>query len=110
MDQAIIEIAKEFKSAKEAGNYHNGFVIGTVVTGLPNLSVQTDPEIIVKKDKLIVADYLLSGYKRDVTLRDEYTRNYELEYRDSIKVGEKLILIPNGDNNVYVAIGKAVFL
>lgn len=110
MEQAIIEIAKEFKIAKETGNYHDGFVIGIVVRGLPDISIQTDPEVVLHKDKVIFAAHLLSGYKRDITLRDEYTRNYELEYRDSLQVGDKVILIPNGDNNVYAAVGKAVFL
>lgn len=62
-----------------------GFFIGTVITGLPYITLSLGDEIILDSEQIIVANTL---------------------YSKNITTGNQIILIPSSDNQSYVAIDK----
>jgi len=117
VNEAIISIAKQFQNAKNGGKQFEGFLIGDVVAELPDIKIQIDPAIILDKTNLIFAAHVLPDYVRDYELYDITDINLvnrrsdgKIKWTDKLKSGDKLILVPSSNDNMYIVIDKAVTL
>lgn len=122
MNEAIVSIAKNFKDAKEGGKQFEGFLIGDVVAELPEIKVQIDPAIILDKTNLIFSAHVLHDYIREFeifegkeiiindSLPNTFTAKGKIKWTDKLKNGDKLILVPSSNDNMYIVIDKAVSL
>lgn len=70
MNEAIVNIAKNFKDAKEGSKQFEGFLIGKVVSDLPDFKVQLSPEITLDKSHLIFSAHVLHDYEREYEIFD----------------------------------------
>lgn len=86
MESAIVELAKLFKerNPKNSSNY----VIGKVISPLPNLRINDGDSIILDKENLTVTSW--------------FQRNSE------IKQGDLVLMIPSSDEQNYIVIDKVV--
>ena len=117
MNEAIVSIAKQFQNAKNGGKQFEGFLIGDVVAELPDIKIQIDSAIILDKTMLIFAAHVLPGYVRDYELYDITDDELvlrrsdgKIKWIDELKNGDKLILVPSSNDNMYIVIDKAVSL
>ena len=121
MNEAIVSIAKQFQNAKNGAKQFEGFIIGDIVADLPEIKVQIDPAIILDKTNLIFATHILKDYTREFEIFDAYeeikTSNPKpfhaegkIKWTDEPKTGDKLILVPSSNDNMYIVIDKAVSL
>lgn len=88
MNSNIVELAKLFKNGNKNSSSAN-FVIGKVISPLPNLKISDGSFIILDRDNLIVTDYF-------------YRNN------TNIKANDLVLMIPSVDEQNYVVIDKVV--
>ena len=122
MNEAIVSIAKQFQNAKNGGKQFEGFVIGDIVADLPNIKVQIDTAIILAKTNLIFASHVIKDYEREYEVLEgeqisivnvgagSFTAKGKIKWTDEPKTGDKLILVPSSNDNMYIVIDKAVSL
>ena len=122
MNEAIVSIAKQFQNAKNGGKQFEGFLIGVVVAELPNVKVQIDPAIVLDKTNLIFSAHVLNEYTREfeiltggeININNSTTNTFKasgkMKWTDEPKIGDKLILVPSSNDNMYIVIDKAVTL
>ena len=141
MNEAIISIAKNFKDAKEGSKQFEGFLIGKVVSELPDFKVELSPEITLDKSHLFFSAHVLHDYEREFEIYDAeiqftdencgttttasahshgiaslnvdsstLTAKGKMKWTDKLKIDDKLILVPAGNDNMYIVIDKAVEL
>lgn len=106
-----VEMAKLLKERNN--NTFDGFVIGTVISSFPDIKIQIDTNIHLDASHLIFASHLLEGYKRDFKIDgtsngESYTAEGNIEFSDSIKVNDLIILVPSSNNQSYVVLDKGV--
>lgn len=128
MDE-IVEIAKLFKERDNV--IYPGPHLGVVVKPPPEIQVALGDHIMLYKEHLVIAAHVVSGYKRQVShssttgdlsfhLKNnppaqEYTvTNFHvpgvMEYTDTLKEGDEVIIIPSYDKQTYYLVDKAVKL
>lgn len=111
--------------------------VGVVVTPPPNLSIKIG-DLVLLKDDLKVADYLLLDYKRKLEIKGKLqcetnetgggsgdasfaSHNHainadvkitegELIYKDTIKAGDEVAMLSSYDGNMYYVLFKVVSL
>jgi len=122
VNEAIVSIAKQFQNAKNGGKQFEGFLIGEVVAELPEIKVQIDPAIILDKTMLIFSAHVLHDYEREFeifegeeiiinnSIPNMFTAKGKIKWTDKMKNGDKLILVPSSNDNMYIVIDKAVSL
>jgi len=122
VNEAIVSIAKQFQNAKNGGKQFEGFLIGDVVANLPDIKIQIDPAIILDKTNLIFAAHILKDYEREFEIfegeeiiingstPETFTAKGKVKWTDEIKSGDKLILVPSSNDNMYIVIDKGVTL
>lgn len=122
MNESIISIAKQFKNASASAKTFEGFLLGEVVAPLPDIKIQTSDEIILDKSNLIFSAHVLDDYTRafeivegnnlviNASTPSIYTAKGKIKLTDKLKNGDKLILIPSDNNNMYIVIDRAVML
>ena len=122
MNEAIVSIAKQFKNAKNGGKQFEGFLIGEVVAELPDIKIKIDPAIVLDKTNLIFAAHVLKDYEREFEVLEgdsisivsvgsgAFTAKGKIKWTDEPKTGDKLILVPSSNDNMYIVIDKAVSL
>lgn len=126
MNDPYTELAKEFK--KRDNISVQGITVGEVTSPPPNLIIIVNGFILDKK-QLIVANYLLNGYKREMEVAgsgkitaktpppplihyDEHTvvesisLTGDITFTDTLKTGDKVIVMPSIDNNIYYVLSK----
>lgn len=79
--------------------------IGKVISPPPEIIVQTS-NLQLYKDDLYIADYLLSGYSRQVSIPN--CNGTAMSMVDTIKVGDELAILPTGDNQTWIILCKVV--
>jgi hypothetical protein len=80
--------------------------IGKVIAPPPEIIIQTN-NIQLYKDDLYIADYLLQGYSRNVSIAPNCTGNI-ITAKDTIKVGDELAVLPTVDNQTWIILCKVV--
>ena len=122
MNEAIVSIAKEFQNAKNGGKLFEGFLIGDIVADLPDIKVQIDPAVVLDKANLIFSAHVLHDYEREFEIFEgkeiiinnstpnTFTAKGKIKWTDKLKSGDKLILVPSSNDNMYIVIDKAVSL
>lgn len=79
--------------------------IGKVIAPPPEIIVQTN-NLQLYKDDLYIADYLLSGYSRQVSITN--SSGTAINMLDTIKVGDELAILPTEDNQTWIILCKVV--
>lgn len=80
--------------------------IAKVISAPPEIIVQTN-DLQLYKDDLYMADYLLTGYSRDVSINPNCSGS-KITTNDTIKVGDELAVLPTGDNQTWIILCKVV--
>lgn len=126
----IAEMAQMFKERENIPYF--GPQTGIVLSPPPNIQVALGDKIILSKDRLVIAEHLLSGYKREFqstssgtiitktppspvtydthTVMEALDHDGEMTFTDTLKTGDEVILIPSTNEQIYYLIGKAVRL
>lgn len=104
MDAALVEFAKLFKDRDNKNK--ESFVIGKVVSSYPDLKINDGDEILLTKKNLIVAGHLLPHSRSFVTSKDSGV----IQFTDSLKNGDKVIMIPSSDGQKYIVLDRVVEL
>lgn len=133
----ITELAKMFK--ERDNKPYLGPQIGEVIDPPPNIKVKLGDKIILTKDNLVIAAKALNDYTRQISISGDisfadsncgstgissshshtietinidtqYNANGTLLYTDTLKKGDKVILIPSTNEQLYFLIDKAVSL
>lgn len=139
-----VRLAKLFKDRENP--ILIGPVLGTVIVAPPELKVQINEKIILKKHQIIIAEEKVSGYQRefssegevnelDITLSEfsisssdkdskgdthgtvsgtgkfkgtgTFKKTGSVKWTDELVEGNKVILIPMLNNNLYFLLDKA---
>lgn len=79
--------------------------IGKVIAPPPEIIVQTNDLQLYKED-LYIADYLLSGYSRQVSITN--SEGSAINMLDTIKVGDELAVMPTEGNQTWIILCKVV--
>lgn len=80
--------------------------IGKVISPPPEIIVQTNNLQLYKED-LYIADYLLKGYSRKVSITPDCTGNI-IETKDTIEAGDEVAILPTADNQTWIILCKVV--
>jgi hypothetical protein len=80
--------------------------IGKVISPPPEIIIQTNNLQLYKED-LYIADYLLQGYSRKVSIAPDCTGNI-IAANDTIEVGDELAVLPTADNQTWIILCKVV--
>lgn len=84
----IVELAKLFKERDNV--VYSGAQMGRIISPLPEIKISLGDKIILTKSHLVFASHLLNS--------------------DPLETGDRVILIPNKDEQIYYVIDKAVSL
>ena len=99
-----------------------GFHIGMVEVAPPEIQVRIGPEVILYKENLIISAAVLKDYEREFEIIEgeeiiitgsfpsKFTAKGKLRWTDELKIGDKVILVPAQNDNMYILIEKAVEL
>jgi hypothetical protein len=101
----VTELAKLFKERNN--QEYMGFILGKVVTAPPNLQISIGDRIILTSEHVRVAAHVLVGYARQVDINGTLST---MTYKDTIKAGDEVILMPTNDHQRFCLIDKAVKL
>lgn len=127
---SITELALLFKERDQQKT--PSITTGTVIESLPNPRIHLNDTIVLGKENLVFASHLLRGYERKMkfketnwgksttvsdggqgaTPHDHYinltNEDTLIEFTDTLKNGDEVILIPSKDEQLYFVIDKAV--
>lgn len=99
-----------------------GFYVGVIEVAPPEIQVRLGPEIILYKENLIISAAVLKDYEREFEIMEgkeitiagsipnTFTAKGKIKWTDEIKIGDKVILVPAQNDNMYILIEKAVEL
>lgn len=79
--------------------------IGKVISPPPEIIVQTR-DLQLYKDDLYIADSLLTGYSRQVSITN--CTGTAVTTTDTIKAGDELAILPTVDNQTWIILCKVV--
>lgn len=99
----MTELAMMFKDRDHKD--WKGIHTGNVLNGFPDIEIRSDEFTILRKDRLLFASHLMQGYKRTYNMNGSMGT---IEYTDTIKAGDTVILIPTWDEQKYYVIDKVV--
>lgn len=128
MSKEIVELAvlikhgnssKTTTSTTEKSSFP-GFFVGTVEVAPPDIQIRLSPEVILYNDNLIISAAVLKEYEREFEIFDAEieldegvkaaTAKGKIKWTDELKQGDKVILVPAQNENLYILIEKAVEL
>jgi hypothetical protein len=113
----ITEFAKELK--KRDNKVFQSIGIGTVISAPPAIKIQFNG-FVLGKDRIVVAEHLLPTYKRDTlpaitvssaSIPDHGSHTHavdiaDITFTDTLKQGDKVIVVPTVDDAIYFIIDK----
>lgn len=113
---SAVELARLFK--ERDNNNPLGPVVGIVVSPPPAIQVSLGDKILLDSSDLIIASKVLEGYERKVSIDGVSTTDPlpiskiegNLIYKDTLKPGDSVILVPSADEQTYFLIDRAVSL
>jgi hypothetical protein len=113
---SMTELAQLFKDRDN--NPYMGPVTGTVISPPPGIKVSVGNNIILDNEDLIISASVLNGYEREITIDGATTTasspitkiEGKLTFKDTLKAGDEVILLPTTDIQKYYLIDKAVRL
>ena len=107
----VSELAKMLKE-REPIRYR-GPIVGTVLSPPPEIKIQIDKNIILDKSHLVIGASILKDYQREYTTSSDRSSWSDMRYArlvDTLKEGDKVILMPSQDEQTYFLIDWAVRL
>ncbi|EON70452.1 DUF2577 domain-containing protein [Lysinibacillus sphaericus] len=140
MDKSIIELARFFKDSAKSVPTFEGFIVGKVISPPPAIQISIDEAIILDKSHLVIAAHVLNDYERKFEIEGEFQftatdcgstsansshshsieslnvdskslkAKGKLKWTDTLKKDELVILVPAGNQQMYILIDKAAEL
>lgn len=105
--------------------------VAEVISTPPNLVIKLG-DLQVDKDNILIADYLLPGYKRKAsqksagniishddgdpreyspyTVIEELTHSGSIEFTDTLQTGDMVVVMPTEDKQTYIILARVVNL
>jgi hypothetical protein len=103
---AMTELAKLLK---ERDNPHTqSITIGTVLAPPPEIKIKLNDSIVLTKSQLVFSSHMLSNYNRTAKINGGEPST--IEFIDTIKSGDQVIIVPTVDGQTYYVVDKAVNL
>mgnify|MGYP000919447788 CR=1 FL=1 len=113
----ITELAKMFKERENPTL--QGICLGEVIAPLPDIQISVN-SFILDKDDIVIAQHLLPTYKRttlptltvsSATVGDHGAHTHsvnitDITFTDTLKKGDRVVVIPSTDNTTYFIIDK----
>lgn len=104
-----------------AKNNPPSICIGTIVAPPPNI-VLTLGKLQIDKDNIFIADYLLSGYQREISIEQAAATgsacqgsvssvgipDTKMSYKDTLKAGDSVAVLATADRQKYIVFCKVV--
>jgi hypothetical protein len=88
--------------------YHINIDIADVVSTSP-LRIKYGDSIILQSDKLILNNILKDGFTVEYTdTSDSGTATKQITIKDSLQIGDKVMIVPDNDFKLWYVISKAV--
>lgn len=121
MSKSITELAKMFKERENI--IPLGVMIGVVESPFPDIKIRIDNKILLDKKMLIFGKSILKGYEREIEIPSTSVTGADSKgdghismgipkgkiiYKDSVKVGDSVIVVPTVDNQTYFVIDWGV--
>ena len=99
---------KILKITRNEGSKDNppSISIGKVISPPPNLMVSKTKDLQLYKDDIYIADYLLSGYSRQVSITGG--TGTAINMLDTINNGDLLAIMPTSDLQTWIVLCKVV--
>ena len=110
---------------RDQGSAYNptSIQLAEVINPPPNLIIKFG-DLEIDKDFILIADYLLDSYKRQITIPSTSASgtagdhsissisipNGEIDFKDTLKKGDLLAVMPTQDKQKYIIIAKVVSL
>lgn len=122
MDEMIVELANSIKGAAKSIPTFEGFIVGKVLEKPPEIKIAIDEAIILDKTHLVIAAHVLKEYEREFeifegeeiiingSLPNTFTAKGKIKWTDTLKKDDLVILVPAGNQQMYILIDKAVEL
>ena len=94
------------------GQIPEGIGVGEVLSVTP-IKIRKN-ELILERENLLIADYLLEGYERvmEYTWKDKDgasgRHTEKMIYQDGLKVGDKVVLSPVMAGQMYVVVARVI--
>lgn len=120
--------SKMIEIMKNQGTKSNNPLIAIVIESPPNLVIKIN-DLQIDKVNILIADYLLSGYKRNIRIPEVSAtgetnetnthkhsinkigiNNMETTFLDTLKKGDKLAVLPTDDKQTYIVLCRVVSL
>lgn len=140
MDKSIVELASILKNTAKSVPTFEGFIVGKVITPPPEIQISIDDVIVLDKTHLIIAAHVLNNYEREfeiegdiqftdsdcgtTTVSSAHSHGIsslnvdantlkakgKLKWTDTLKKDDQVILVPAGNQQMYILIDKGVEL
>ncbi len=79
------------------------------VTSIEPLTIQVG-DLQLDKDDLLIADYLLKDYTREIELSNSANIQGQLKFVDTLRIGDMLAAISTLDEQTYIILARVVKL
>jgi len=98
---------KILNAARKEGSKDNppSICIGKVISPPPNLIIETK-NLQLYTDDIYIADYLLQGYSRDISIIDG--AGTKITTTDSLKENDRVAIMPTADLQTWIILCKVV--
>ncbi|MBU3145029.1 DUF2577 family protein [Clostridium sp. CF012] len=104
-----VKFAKSFKERNNAKIIGN--VIGTVLSITPLKIGILGNEVMLDNTNCFLCSNLVENYKRNAIIKNTDTNiitNVEVTFKDILKVGDKVLVLPNVDEQIFYIVDKVV--
>lgn len=82
---------------------------GVVISPPPNPRIRLNEAVILERENLVFAAHMVAGYERRAQFTDaEISTTGSMQWTDTVKAGDEVILIPVEDGQLYYVIDKGV--
>lgn len=97
----LLEMTKGQKETRD------NVMIGAVISSNP--LIITSGELQIYNDDILIADYLVDGYKRDYRTNRHIPNGSDsgtMTYTEGINVGDQLAMLQTADRQLYIIIAR----
>lgn len=107
MMDPFTDFAKELKDRDNI--VYDGYYIGRVISDFPDIKIEVNESTVLNKSHLVFSASLLRDYTREFEINEGTSKQVgKIKWTDTIKLNDKVILVPSANGQSYIVIDKAV--
>lgn len=120
MKKAVVELASIIKKSAQSAPTYEGFLIGKVLTPPPEVQIGIDEGIVLNRSHLFFSASVLNDYQREFEIEGDidilengyqpFKAKGKIKWTDTLKTDDLVLLVPAGNQQMYIVIEKAVEL